>query len=153
MDEYNRHLIQVSYEAAARRMPKGKVPELAAVRAEMELRWIGDRDGLLDFWTHQTLERVPEERLARLTLKVWEYAVGLGFQWEQPADEAPEWTANALAILRWHWREYRCRVPIPTFSDDDIQQWLDHHAYPVHETDEQLSLFAYAQREGAWPGG
>jgi hypothetical protein len=126
----------------ARELPAGRIPEAKDVAAEMTWRWLGHRDWLIDNWSHRTLASVPEARLARMTQKVWEYAVDHGFQWEQPDDEEPEWTACALACLRWWYQECAGRTPVPALSLDELQAWLDAHAYPVHKNEKQMSLMA-----------
>lgn len=144
MDEFNRRLLHKSYEEVARELPAGRIPEAKDVAAEMAFRWLGHRDWLIDNWSHRTLANVPEQRLARLTQKVWRYAVSLGFNggWEQPSDEEPEWTACALACLRWWHQECAGRAPVPALSIDEIEAWLETSAYPVHKTEGQMSLFA-----------
>ena len=73
---------------------------------------------------------MPATRLVAITDQVVDqlFDCDLVYWWEPPdlgdKDECAQFTAFALATLRWIHREEAGRVPVPRYTEDEAAAWL-----------------------------
>lgn len=122
MDDFTLSLVKAAYKD----LPKKKrtVRDLAA---RVELYWVHFRDATLAEWAARTEARVSDTKLTDLYPVVRQRLVeeGILYAWETPEDDdVAAWVAWGLACLRWTYREWAGRAPMPDYTRDELADWL-----------------------------
>jgi hypothetical protein len=130
MDTFTERLFEAAYETCRGRARRRRPVAVRDLVNQVEAQWVIFRDGTIAAWAYRTACRVPKARLVAITDQVVDlllYSADL-YWWEPPdpedGAECAQFTAFALATLRWIHREEAGRAPIPRYTEDEAAAWL-----------------------------
>ena len=130
MDAFTEELFKSAYEECrwlARHRERVTVKGLVN---RVEAQWVTFRDGTIATWAARIVCQVPKARLLAITDQVVDliFECDLVNWWEPPDpeddNERAQFTAFALATLRWIHREEAGRVPVPSYTEEEAIAWL-----------------------------
>jgi hypothetical protein len=130
MDAFTERLFEAAYETCRGRARRRRPVAVRDLVNQVEAQWVIFRDATIAAWAYRTACRVPKARLVAITDQVVDlllYSADL-YWWEPPdpedGAECAQFTAFALATLRWIHREEAGRAPIPRYTEDEAAAWL-----------------------------
>jgi hypothetical protein len=130
MDAFTEELFKSAYETCrelARRRERVTVKGLVN---RVEAQWVTFRDGTIATWAARIVCQAPKAHLVAITHQVVDLMLDSAdvYWWEPPDpeddDECAQFTAFALATLRWIHREEAGRVPVPRYTEEEAIAWL-----------------------------
>ncbi len=131
-------LCEVAFQEARASKPKKQPVEVKDLTTPLFSAWVNFRDSALSCWMDQTIERVPEERLAALLDNIVDLLTKKGIEYPGDAEETTYFVAWAIAVLRWTYKIEAGRMfGYLEYTEDMLQVWLD-EAHPQYK---QPSLF------------
>lgn len=130
MDAFTEELFKSAYETCRELARHRERVTVKGLVNRVEAQWVTFRDGTIATWAARIVCQAPKAHLVAITDQVVDLMLDSAdvYWWEPPDseddEECAQFTAFALATLRWIHREEAGRVPVPRYTEEEAIAWL-----------------------------